>query len=195
VGEHIEHIKQIVAMQQTYAKVFGVLEPVAPVSLVQDALRMNIAAFERHGIEVIQQIEEDVPIAMVDRHKVLQILVNLLRNSKYALEQQSPAEKRVEIQVRRTVAGNIAITVRDNGVGIAPENMTRIFGHGFTTKKDGHGFGLHSGALAAKEMNGSLTVQSDGHGQGATFTLELPPAPATKARQNTESSVLAGVNN
>jgi C4-dicarboxylate-specific signal transduction histidine kinase len=195
VGEHIEHIKEIVAMQQTYAKVFGVLEPVTPVSLVQDALKMNAAAFDRHRIRVVHQFDQDAPTAMVDRHKVLQILVNLLRNSKYAMDQQAPAEKLLEIHVRRTEKGYAAITVRDNGVGIAPENLTRIFGHGFTTKKDGHGFGLHSGALAAKEMNGSLSVHSDGPGQGAAFTLELPPAPTTDAKQRAESAVLAGAAN
>jgi two-component system, NtrC family, sensor kinase len=118
-----------------------------------------------------------------------------MRNSKYAMDQQAPAEKRLEILVRRTEAGNAAITVRDNGIGIAPENLTRIFSHGFTTKKDGHGFGLHSGALAAKEMNGSLTVHSDGPGQGAAFTLELPPAPDVGARQRAELSAAAGANN
>ncbi len=195
VGEHIEHIKEIVAMQQTYAKVFGVLEPVTPVSLVQDALRMNAAAFERHGIQASQHFEEDTPTVMVDRHKVLQILINLLSNSKYAMGELAPTEKRLEIHVRRTETGNAAITVRDNGSGIAPENLTRIFGHGFTTKKDGHGFGLHSGALAAKEMNGSLTVHSDGLGQGAAFTLELPPAKATDAGQRVESPAMAGAYN
>jgi signal transduction histidine kinase len=87
--------------------------------------------------------------------------------------------------VSRTAEGNVAITVRDNGIGIAPENLTRIFGHGFTTKKDGHGFGLHSGALAAKQMNGSLSVHSDGLGKGASFTLELPAAPAADAQPAT----------
>ena len=176
VVQHIEHIKEIVAMQQTYAKVFGVLEPVPPAALVQDALRMNAAAFERHGVRVIQQFDDGLPPAVVDRHKVLQILVNLLRNAKYALDEHSPGEKRVEIHVSRAAGGNVAIAVRDNDIGIAPENLTRIFRHGFTTKKDGHGFGLHSGALAAKEMNGSLSVHSEGLGQGATFTLELPAA-------------------
>ena len=70
--------------------------------------------------------------------------------------------------------GRIRISVMDNGVGISPENLTRIFSHGFTTRKGGHGFGLHSGALAAREMGGSLTAHSDGPGRGATFTLELP---------------------
>jgi signal transduction histidine kinase len=177
VVQHIEHIKEIVAMQQTYAKVFGVSEPVPPAALVRDALRMNAAAFERHGVRVIQQFDEHVPPALVDRHKVLQILVNLLRNAKYAMDEQAPAEKRLEIHVSRAAEGRVAITVRDNGVGIAPENLTRIFGHGFTTKKDGHGFGLHSGALAARQMNGSLSAHSEGPGKGAAFTLELPVAP------------------
>jgi C4-dicarboxylate-specific signal transduction histidine kinase len=188
VVQHIEHIKEIVAMQQTYAKVFGVLEPVAPAALVLDALRINAAAFERHGVRVLEKFDQDVPPALVDRHKVLQILVNLLRNAKYALDEQSPAEKRIEIHVSQTTSGNVAIAVRDNGIGVAPENLTRIFGHGFTTKKDGHGFGLHSGALAAKQMNGSLTVHSDGLAKGATFILELPiagPAEQTPAKSDT----------
>jgi signal transduction histidine kinase len=64
--------------------------------------------------------------------------------------------------------------VIDNGEGIAAENLTRIFAHGFTTKKDGHGFGLHSCVLAAREMGGSLLAASDGPGRGAAFTLVLP---------------------
>ena len=74
----------------------------------------------------------------------------------------------------------LRITVRDNGAGIAPENLTRIFAHGFTTRKDGHGFGLHSGALAAREMGGDLQAFSQGPGKGATFTLELPARTRTR---------------
>ena len=57
-----------------------------------------------------------------------------------------------------------------------PGELDPIFNHGFTTRKDGHGFGLHSCALAAKELGGSLTGESAGPGQGATFTLTLPLA-------------------
>jgi signal transduction histidine kinase len=88
----------------------------------------------------------------------------------------APEEKRLTLRV--TDANPLVrIAVTDNGIGIKPENLTRIFGHGFTTKKDGHGFGLHSGALAAKQLGGSLNVQSDGPGKGATFILELPYSP------------------
>jgi len=72
--------------------------------------------------------------------------------------------------------------VIDNGIGIPPENMGRIFNHGFTTRDSGHGFGLHSAALAAQELGGSLRAESDGPGRGATFVLELPLAPAAAAR-------------
>src|SRR4029077_12877697 len=106
-------------------------------------------------------------------HKILQILVNLVRNAKYACDESGRADKRLTVRVVNS-DGRIKISVMDNGVGISPENLTRIFNHGFTTRKGGHGFGLHSGALAAKEMGGSLTVQSDGPGEGAIFTLELP---------------------
>jgi signal transduction histidine kinase len=69
-------------------------------------------------------------------------------------------------------------------VGIPAENLTRIFNHGFTTRKDRHGFGLHSGALAAAQLGGSLTVRSDGLGRGAAFILELPLMPEPPADEN-----------
>ncbi|HEV2209982.1 MAG TPA: ATP-binding protein [Verrucomicrobiae bacterium] len=180
LGEHIEHIKEIVAMQQNYAKVSGVYENLAVVNLVEDALRMNAAAFDRHGIELVRQYEENVPAVCVDRHKILQILINLLRNAKYAMESRGDASKRLLVQIKTPGTGRISISILDNGVGIAPEHLTRIFNHGFTTKREGHGFGLHSGANAAREMGGSLTARSEGPGRGAEFILELPAAAAAR---------------
>jgi PAS domain S-box-containing protein len=181
VGQHIEHIKEIVAMQQGYAKVSGVCENLAAAGLVEDALRMNAAAFDRHHIDVVREFADNTPPVRVDRHKVLQILINLLRNAKYAMDAQSGHAKRLVVRVGMASPDRVKITIADNGVGIVPDHVTRIFNHGFTTKKDGHGFGLHSGANAAKEMGGTLTAHSDGPGKGAEFTLELPTA--TSARQ------------
>ena len=177
VGEHIKHIREIVTMQQNYAKVSGVYENLSPMELVEDGLRLNVAAFERHHIELVREFEENLPKVCVDRHKFLQILINLLRNAKHAMEHVVERERRMIIRMGMASSDRVKVVVSDNGIGIPPENMTKIFNHGFTTKKDGHGFGLHSGANAAKEMGGSLTARSDGHGQGAEFTLELPAAP------------------
>jgi signal transduction histidine kinase len=172
----VEHIKDIVRMQQTYAMHGGVVESVAVADLVNDSVRLNAQAFSRHGVTLACEFEE-VPAITVDKHRVVQILVNLIRNAKYACEDSGRSDKRITIRVTRCALG-VAIAVVDNGVGIPTENMTRIFSHGFTTRPGGHGFGLHSAALAAQELKGSLRVASDGPGCGATFTLELPITPA-----------------
>jgi C4-dicarboxylate-specific signal transduction histidine kinase len=188
VGENIEHIKEIVAMQQSYAKVSGVFENLPVAELVEDALRLNIGAFERHQIELVREFEDDVPTVCVDRHKFLQIFINLLRNAKHAVQEIDEHERRLTIRVGAAGPGSVKIVVSDNGIGISTENLTRIFNHGFTTKKEGHGFGLHSGANAAKEMGGSLTAHSDGPGKGAELTLILP---TTRAKlQPTQSQTI-----
>jgi len=169
---NIEHVKEIVNMQQNYAKMSGLTEVVSVADLVEDSLRINAGALQRHKVQVVREYEP-VPTINVEKHKVLQILVNLIRNAKYACDEGNPKEKRMTIRIANG-DGRIKISVTDNGVGIPPENLTRIFNHGFTTRKAGHGFGLHSGALAAKEMGGTLAVHSAGPGQGATFTVELP---------------------
>ena len=169
---NIEHIKEIVSMQQNYAKVSGVKESVEIAALVEDSLRMNLGALSRHGVELKREYEE-VPVLEAEKHKILQILVNLIRNAKYACDETNEPDKRIIVRISRGEK-HIEISVIDNGVGIPAENLTRIFNHGFTTRNSGHGFGLHSGALAAKEMGGFLEVQSDGPGCGARFTLGLP---------------------
>jgi PAS domain S-box-containing protein len=174
VARNIEHIKEIVAMQQSYARVSGAYEQLPVADLVEDALRINIAAFDRHGIELIRQFDENLPTVCVDRHKVLQILINLFRNAKHAMEGMRKEDKRLCIRISMATPERLKVSIQDNGMGIPPENLTRIFNHGFTTKKNGHGFGLHSGANAAKEMGGSLVGYSDGAGKGAEFVLELP---------------------
>ena len=177
--KNIEHIKEIVAMQQNYAKISGVVEMVEVGELVEDALRLNAGALVRHDVETVREFTPVPPIT-VEKHKVLQILVNLIRNAKYACDEAEILEKRMIVRVE-TGEDCVKVSVSDNGVGISPENLTRIFGHGFTTRKEGHGFGLHSGGLSAKEMGGALTVWSAGAGQGATFTLTLPLLPPQRS--------------
>jgi ligand-binding sensor domain-containing protein/signal transduction histidine kinase len=177
LNENIEHINQIVAMQQSYAKISSAMELQSLPALVEDALKMHGNALERHGVKIVREYEElpDIPL---DKHKVLQILVNLITNAKHALN-AAPALKRVlGVRIHRHGDSFVRVSISDSGVGIDPANLTRIFAHGFTTRKDGHGFGLHSGALAAKGMGGALLAQSEGLGKGATFILELPFHPS-----------------
>jgi PAS domain S-box-containing protein len=175
--KHIDHVKEIVKMQQNYAKVGGVAEKIKAVDLVEDALRLNANALARHGIAVIRDYSQgELPEINIEKHKALQILVNLIANAKYACDDAERKDKFVKLEIRNG-SNHVRISVIDNGIGIPAENLIRIFNHGFTTRKSGHGFGLHSGALAAREMGGSLIAQSEGPGKGACFVLELPLHP------------------
>lgn len=178
--KNIEHIKDIVATQQSHAKTSGVIARVPLAELVEDALRMNASSLARHEVELVRDFQVR-PVLNTDQHKIMQILINLVRNAKLACAEAGRPDKRITVRIAGE-APWVRISVSDNGVGIPAENLARIFNHGFTTRKTGHGFGLHSAALAARELGGSLAVQSDGPDRGATFILELPlhadpPAP------------------
>jgi PAS domain S-box-containing protein len=170
--KNIDHIKDVVAMQQSYGQVLGMTAPLPLVDLVEDALRINASAFSRHDISLVRDYLVH-PVVLVDKHKVLQILVNLLVNAKHAVDELGRPDKQITVRISGDDE-HARVSVIDNGVGIPAENLTRIFAHGFTTRVSGHGFGLHSGALAAQELGGSLAAQSEGPGRGATFVLELP---------------------
>jgi C4-dicarboxylate-specific signal transduction histidine kinase len=180
LANNIEHIKHVIAMQQSYSKVAGVTEWVEPADVLEDALRIHNRSLEQHNIEVVRDYAPNLPRITVEKHKVLQILVNLISNAKHACAESNRPDRKLTLSAANG-EGTLKFVVSDNGVGIPSENLTRIFSFGFTTRKKGHGFGLHSGALAAREMGGDLRVQSEGAGLGAAFTLELPLQRAGKA--------------
>ena len=180
LSKSVDHIKDIVSTQQSYAGVSTMEEPLHIRDLLEDALRMNSGALSRHNVTVIREYD-DVPRVMADKHRLLLILINLISNAKQAMANLADRPREITLLVKAIEDSTLRISVKDAGEGILPENMTRIFAHGFTTRKDGHGFGLHSCALAAIEMKGRLTAHSDGPGKGAVFTLELPLKTAVGA--------------
>lgn len=179
MDECVDHIKKVVNVQQSFASAPDVAAPTPVAELIEDAIKLNDASLDRHGIKVIRKYDLEGEI-VTDRHKVLQILINLISNAKQAVMASDRADRQIVLMVVRGGPDRIRLAVADNGIGIPNENLTRIFNHGFTTKQDGHGFGLHAAALAARELRGRLSVVSGGPGSGACFTLELP----TKALGN-----------
>jgi two-component system sensor histidine kinase ChiS len=171
---NIFHINEIVAMQQNYARASEVVEILPIEGLLEDALRLNSGALDRHSVRLVREYSKMQPV-LIDKHKVLQILVNLIRNAKHSFDNIQGKDKQITLRITND-KDRMQISVIDNGIGIPPDNIVRIFNHGFTTKKDGHGFGLHSGALTARELGGTLMAFSEGTGRGSTFTLELPIA-------------------
>lgn len=176
LSKSVDYIKDIVSTQQSYAGANSLMEPLNISELLEDALRMNAGALTRHQVVVVKDYS-DVPPIMGDKHRLLLILINLISNAKYAMSDLSKRPRAMTLSVSIVDKTTLQISVKDDGEGIAAQNMTRIFAHGFTTRKEGHGFGLHSCALAAIEMNGHLTAHSDGPGKGARFTLQIPLTP------------------
>jgi signal transduction histidine kinase len=180
VGRYTEHIGDIVKVQQDHAKTPRLHEPVLLTDLLEDALRINQAGLSRHHVQVEKHLAPLRPV-LTDKHKMLMILVNLISNAKYAMDSLPPDERRLTLRLGTPSPERFRLEIQDNGIGISQEMLTRIFQYGFTTRAEGHGFGLHSSALAAQELGGSLTAHSDGPGKGATFILELPYQPAQAA--------------
>ena len=172
---NIEHIKEIVSTQQNLAKGLGVSDDLDPVSIVEEALSLNKDIFEKHSIELVKEFE-GVPTILGDRHKIIQILVNLLTNARDAMQVIDTYRRKITIRIQVMDYESVGIKIIDSGLGIKPSDLPNIFHHGFTTKADGHGFGLHMSALSAQEMGGSLNVHSEGYGRGAEFTLCMPLA-------------------
>ena len=169
----IQHIKEIVAMQQSISGRSNIIE-VSPINaLLEDALAINSESIERYKILVEKRYEEMAPIR-IDKVKTLQTLVNLIKNALESLVMSQTPIKRLIVQTTSLEGDLISIAVIDNGLGIKSEDLNKIFNYGFTTKKSGHGFGLHASALSAQEIGGSLKAFSPGPNQGATFILTLP---------------------
>jgi len=178
--QHVEHIRTIVAEQQAYARSAPVLELCSLPRLVDDAISLGHPSLEALGIRVVREYEP-LPDLLLDKHKVLQILVNLVNNARFALEEAPAHGKELRVVVQGDRAGRVQVSLEDNGMGIAPEHLTQVFNRGFTTRPHGHGFGLHTSALAARELGGRLTCRSPGVGQGPTFVLELERTAAPGA--------------
>jgi len=174
---HVDHINRVIAMQNTYARTGGLNEQIELETLIGEAIDLGCPDPQRHAIEIERRIEPG-PMVSIDRHRVLQILVNLLANARDSVTAPGVAKPpRISVTSTRET-GWLEIRVDDTGSGIAPESLTRIFNAGFTTKPKGHGYGLHSSALAAEQLGGDLRCSSDGPGRGACFTLRVPTDPA-----------------
>jgi two-component system NtrC family sensor kinase len=175
VAKNVEHVKVIVSLQQAHAKAGGIVERFNVSAVVEDALRFNYASYEEHEMRVVRELQASLEV-QADRHKLLQIVTNLLSNARHAVREKV-GDRRIVVRSATHDVGEVSIEVEDNGCGIPPENLDKIFTPHFTTKPNGNGYGLHWSACAAVEMGGALSARSDGKGQGATFTLRFPRQP------------------
>jgi signal transduction histidine kinase len=172
---NIRHMKQIIASHQAMAKSAGQAEQISLANVLSHAMELSFQPGDEKWITIRPNYQQ-VPTVLVDQHQLLQILVNLLRNAKQSMLQQvqDSHDLNLSVKYQDDDEASVVMTIQDSGIGIAPEDLSKMFTRGFTTKTDGNGIGLHSSILAIQNMGGSMHVQSEGVGRGATFTLTFP---------------------
>jgi signal transduction histidine kinase len=183
--DHVAHINRVVAMQNGYARIGGLHEEVELAALIEQAIGLGCPEDGRRGLEIVRRVDPG-NVVVLDRHRVLQILVNLLANARDSVAEfartGAAGARRITVSAALE-AGWAELRVDDTGGGIAPESLLRIFTAGFTTKPKGHGYGLHSSALAAEQLGGTLRCTSAGGSRGATFVLRVPTETARSHAQ------------
>jgi PAS domain S-box-containing protein len=166
----LNHLRDIVSAQQAHAQGGGMREPVNLRDIVESALTMQ--APELAGTEIVRDYAELEPV-ITDRHKLLQILVNFVSNARDALSLGGASPGRITVALRAEDE-HAVISVTDSGVGMSEVVMANLWQFGYTTKVDGHGFGLHNSANAAQEIGATIAAFSEGVGEGSRFVLRLP---------------------
>jgi signal transduction histidine kinase len=173
LAQKVEHIKSVIAAQQSYARRVTYREELQVERVINDVLAMHGPSLSKHEVQVRTDFHP-VPRVLLEKNKLVQVLDNLVKNAIESMRDAGAADAVLSVGIAPAGDDRIRITVRDTGGGIAPEHLKSIFNYGFTTKRDGNGFGLHSSALAMSDIGGTIAVSSDGHGRGATFTIEFP---------------------
>ena len=170
--EYLEHTKMIIASQQELAR-SGSFDTNASVNqVIETAITVNIASINRHGVKIVRDFEE-MPTLVFDKHRLLQVLINLVSNAKYACDKKEVIDPMIEIHSSFD-GDSVRIEVKDNGSGIEIGDLDHIFEYGFTRREEGNGIGLHSSVIALQDMNGSINAESEGLGKGARFSVSFP---------------------
>ncbi len=172
LNEKVKAITEVITPQQNYARDTPKLEKCNLEKIIEDALEMQLGSKARHEIRIVKNISSSSEILAL-KTKLMHIIVNLIKNSKEAMRDIPAGKKELAFTIDSDHEAVYA-RVRDTGHGISKEDQKKMFSYGFTTKADGHGFGLHSSASYMVEMGGTLSVESKGYGEGATFVLKFP---------------------
>lgn len=171
--ETARHISDIIAAQQSYANRSDFRHEVNLNQVVNELLTINQELIRALEVQVELDVPE-LPELMLNKSKLTQVLVNLIRNSIQAMQAQPSDNRKLKLACQVVNENDLEIEVTDSGIGFDQEIQSKLFTHGFTTKSTGNGLGLHYCANAIREIGGHIAAQSPGPGLGATFRIRIP---------------------
>ena len=171
--ENTEQAQHCVSAQLELAKPSELTEAISLNDLMDEAVNRHQGLIGKFSISVVKEWQE-LPQLLIDKHQLLQIVSDVIENACQAMETVELRTLTLRVMQVNGPPDSVRIEIQDTGSGIPVEDLTRIFSQGYTTKEQGRGSSLHSGALNAKNLGGALTAQSTGRGCGAMFSLDLP---------------------
>ena len=170
--KNIDHVRKVIQQQLSMSRDSGVVETFCLHDLIEQCIEINREKSKRVNATITFECPATLNL-VTDRHKLQQVLINLVSNAIDALQHSEQGSGLIHI-VATSENETVQISITDNGIGISPENLEKVFSQGFTTKANGHGYGLHSCAMTAQVLGGTLNVDSQGDGFGACFRLVIP---------------------
>ncbi len=181
IQKGVRHISEIIRIQQQMAHGIESSDYQHPEfalhELIEDAVEMEQTVSEKYGIEFALELDRELPMAACSRNRLLQVVINLIKNSREAIIERQGASGAAtgKIGIVLEPHGNdqFRVMIRDDGIGIEPEVQQALFQYGFTTKAEGNGFGLHSVANFAKEHGGEIEVLSEGRERGCEIRITM----------------------
>lgn len=188
VTRNIDHIGHVIRSQQQDARVQLLSREEEPSALMDDACQILSGRTANYNIQIVRGFQP-CPTIRSDRHKILQILVNLIKNAQEAVAEINQRPRVIRLAVSSPVPDLVQLVVKDNGVGMTRAQLEKVLTFGYTTKPDGHGFGLHSCMNTARQLGGEISVESPGPGLGSKFTLTLPANRNQNSNDPEESGV------
>ena len=178
--EHVQTIVKVLQEQQKYTGVQGMLlEPADLNALIRETLTMKAYLLKEQKVQLIDN-QGEVPWVLVEIPKFRRLQLYLMQNAWEAIALKAPEEGGRIALTTLLEDDLVVLRITDNGIGIASEQLEKVFEQGFTTKKNGRGFGLHYSANSMSEMLGTIKIQSGGIGTGATVSLYFKLAEVTK---------------
>jgi PAS domain S-box-containing protein len=172
IEEALAYISEILSLQQTYASRDRETKEVVDLNdLIDHAIRMQMGALEKRGIFIKKQFDDSLPKLLMDKNRLMQVIVNFIKNSYEAIDAQKNKTGEKVIAFSSFVEnGRVGFRISDNGIGIDPEKIDKIFELG-KSRKGSTGFGLHYCKMCVEANGGTITFNSTGVGKGATVSV------------------------
>jgi PAS domain S-box-containing protein len=168
----LSYISQILTLQQFYASGSQEIKEKVDINdLFEDAIQLQTGTLEKREISIKRNYTQSLPKLLIDKNRLMQVIVNLIKNSCEAIELQhtGPRQKAIEITTF-TQNGRLGFDIADNGIGIDPGDIDTIFDLG-QSKKGSSGFGLYYCKMFIENSNGELIFSSRGIGKGASVKI------------------------